>query len=963
MFDDFKESFINFITSRIFVLMLVVLLFYGILLGRVFLLQIIHGEDYAESFTMRIKKEINIASTRGKIYDRNGEILADNVLSYSITIEDNGTYQSDREKQASLNRIISRVIEIAESHGDSIISDFGIICENGRYVFTQEGTALLRFKADIYGRRTIEELEPKESAASAEQIMDYLCGKRRYYISWDAYTPEQREAYGISEEDLSLEEKLKIATVRYAMSLNGYKRYVATTIASDVCDETVAEIMENLDSLQGVDIAQSSLRVYNDAEYFASLIGYIGKPSQEELDSLLLENENYELNDIVGKAGIEQYMETALQGTKGNRTIYVNSMGNVLEVEKETQPESGKDVYLTIDKDLQMAVYDILEQQLAGILLSKIQNIKEYVAAPNASAASIRIPIYDVYYALINNRVIDTSHFQAKDATELERSVQQRFEERLSLTIERIMSELHSENPAAYQDLPKDMKNYMSYIVSDILMGDRNILMSDAVDRKDATYIAWTTDEVIGLKEYLEYAISMNWVDVSGLEVDSPYLNAEEIYAVLMDYISTELQNDVDFQNMLYKYILLDDIVTGKEICLLLYEQGVLEYDEEAVGRLQSGSWSAYSFLLDKIRNLEITPAQLALEPCSAACVIADPHTGETLACVSYPGYDNNRLPNTMDSAYFAALNKDRSRPLYSRATQEQTAPGSTIKPVIATAGLEEGVITPSEIMHATGVYTEAYGSPTCWIYNQYRGSHGNINVVDAIRVSCNYYFYEVGFRLGGGRTTGYSSDRALETIAKYAEEFGLTEKSGLEIPENSPHLSDTDGIRSSIGQGTNLFSVSQLARYVSAVADRGTVYNLTLLDRLTDSEGNTIEDYPVSVYNKIHMADSSWNVIQEGMHQVALNTDAFDSLNLTVAGKTGTAQQSLRHPNHALFVGYAPYENPEIAIAIRIANGYTSANAAAMAADIFRYCFDLVDEEELLTGTASEATTEVISD
>ena len=148
-------------------------------------------------------------------------------------------------------------------------------------------------------------------------------------------------------------------------------------------------------------------------------------------------------------------------------------------------------------------------------------------------------------------------------------------------------------------------------------MGDRNILMSDAVDRKDATYIAWTTDEVIGLKEYLEYAISMNWVDVSGLEVDSPYLNAEEIYAVLMDYISTELQNDVDFQNMLYKYILLDDIVTGKEICLLLYEQGVLEYDEEAVGRLQSGSWSAYSFLLDKIRNLEITPAQLALEPCS----------------------------------------------------------------------------------------------------------------------------------------------------------------------------------------------------------------------------------------------------------------------------------------------------------------------------------------------------------
>lgn len=963
MFDDFKESFINFITSRIFVLMLVVLFFYGILLGRVFLLQIIHGEDYAESFTMKIKKEINIASTRGKIYDRNGELLADNVLSYSITIEDNGTYQSTREKHATLNRIISRVIEITESHGDSMISDFGIICENGKYEFTQEGTALLRFKADVYGRRTVDELEPKESAASAEQVMDYLCGEKKYYISWDAYTPEQRAAYGIPEEDLSLEEKLKIVTVRYAMSLNGYKRYVATTIASDVCDETVAEIMENMDSLQGVDIAQSSLRVYYDAEYFASLIGYIGKPSQEELDSLLQENENYELNDIVGKAGIEQYMETELQGTKGNRTIYVNSVGNVLEVENETEPESGKDVYLTIDKNLQIVVMDILEQQLAGILVSKIRNMKEYVAAPNASAASILIPVYDVYYALINNRVIDTSHFQAEDATELERSIQQRFEERLSAAIGQIMSELQSEAPTAYQNLSIDMKNYMSYIVSDILMGDSNILMKSAIDRNDATYIAWTTDEVISLKEYLEYAISMNWVDVSGLEVDSPYLNAEEIYAVLMDYISTELQNDVDFHNMLYKYILLGDIVTGKEICLLLYEQGVLEYDEEAVGRLQSGSWSAYSFLVDKIRNLEITPAQLALEPCSAGCVITNPHTGEVLACVTYPGYDNNRLTNTMDSAYFAALNKDQSKPLYSRATQEQTAPGSTMKPVIATAGLEEGVITPFEIIHATGVYTEAYGSPTCWIYNQYRGSHGNINVVDAIRVSCNYYFYEVGFRLGGGRTTGYSSDRALDTLARYAEEFGLGDKSGLEVPENSPRLSDTDGIRSSIGQGTNLFSVSQLARYISAVADRGTVYDLTLLDKLTDSGGNTIEDYPQSVYNNIDIADSSWNVIQEGMHQVALNTDAFKNLNLTVAGKTGTAQQSLRHPNHALFVGYAPYEEPEIALAIRIANGYTSANAAAMAADIFRYYFKIVDEDELLTGTASEATTVVIND
>ena len=576
---------------------------------------------------------------------------------------------------------------------------------------------------------------------------------------------------------------------------------------------------------------------------------------------------------------------------------------------------------------------------------------------------SIVIPIYDVYYALIQNHIIDTSHFTADDATDLERSVQQRFDTQLDDAISRIMAQLQSDSPTAYCDLPSDMKNYMSYIVSDILMGGDQVLMKSAVDTEDATYIAWAKDETISLKEYLEYAISMNWVDVSGLDVKNSYMNSEEIYQVVVDYISSKLATDSNFHTMLYKYVILNDVVTGREVCLLLYDQGILEYDEETVGKLRSGAYSAYSFMMDKIKNLEITPGQLALEPCSAGCVITDPNTGDVLANVSYPGYDNNRLTNTMDSAYYAELNRDLAGPLYSRSTQERTAPGSTFKPISAVAGLEEGVIRSTDIIHATGVFTEAYGSPTCWIYNQYHGSHGNINMVDAIRVSCNYYFYEVGFRLGGGRSTGYSSDRALAALSKYAAMFGFDHTSGMELPESDPKISDSDGIRSAIGQGTHLYTVSQIARYVSTIANRGTVYDLTLLDKLTDSEGNTIEDYSASVYNNIDIADNSWNTIQEGMHQVAENTAAFKDLNLTIAGKTGTAQQSKSHPNHALFMGYAPYENPQIAIAIRIANGYTSANAASMAADIFSYYFDLTDKDELLNGSATTATSAVIND
>ena len=935
MLEDIKESILNFITSRIFVLVVIFLAFFGIMMSRIFYLQIINGQNYADSFTMRIKREVSLPGTRGRIYDRNGQVLADNVLSYSVTMEDNGTYKSAREKQSTLNRTVLKVIDIVESHGDNVIGDFGIVYQNGSYTYTQEGRALLRFKADIYGYSSIDDLKPEEYVATADEMIEYLCGKKKFWISPDLYTEEQIKEYKVPT-DLTPEQILKLVTIRYAISSNSFKRYVTTTVASDVSDATVAEILENQSNLQGVDIEQSSLRTYADSKYFANIIGYIGKPDQDELDTLKEQNEDYDANDLVGKAGLEQYMETELQGKKGQRTIYVDSVGNVLEVESETQPESGHDLYLTIDKDLQIAAYNILEQRLAGVLVSKIQNIKQYVPGAHSSAMSIVIPIYDVYYALIQNHIIDTSHFTADDATDLERSVQQRFDTQLDDAISRIMAQLQSDSPTAYCDLPSDMKNYMSYIVSDILMGGDQVLMKSAVNTEDATYIAWAKDETISLKEYLEYAISMNWVDVSGLDVKNSYMNSEEIYQVVVDYISSKLATDSNFHTMLYKYVILNDVVTGREVCLLLYDQGILEYDEETVGKLRSGAYSAYSFMMDKIKNLEITPGQLALEPCSAGCVITDPNTGDVLANVSYPGYDNNRLTNTMDSAYYAELNRDLAGPLYSRSTQERTAPGSTFKPISAVAGLEEGVIRSTDIIHATGVFTEAYGSPTCWIYNQYHGSHGNINMVDAIRVSCNYYFYEVGFRLGGGRSTGYSSDRALAALSKYAAMFGFDHTSGMELPESDPKISDSDGIRSAIGQGTHLYTVSQIARYVSTIANRGTVYDLTLLDKLTDSEGNTIEDYSASVYNNIDIADNSWNTIQEGMHQVAENTAAFKDLNLTIAGKTGTAQQSKSHPNHALFMGYAPYESPQIAIAIRIANGYTSANAASMAADIF---------------------------
>ena len=948
MFDDFKEWLFNFIKSRNFVLTAIFICCFGTLLYRVFYLQIVKGEEYQETFALKLEREVTTASTRGKIYDRNGEVLAYSELSYSVAIEDNGTYETTKEKQHSLNETIYRLIQLIEKNGDESINDFGIIYENGKYQFVNEGTRLLRFKADVYGHSTIDQLETEQELATADEIMDYMCGEKRYRIDDGNYSDEDR---------------LKILNVRYAMSSNSYKRYVKTTVASNVSEKTVAAVMENTTNLQGVSIEEDSIRVYPDAEYFASLIGWIGKASDEEIEGFNEEvgAEKYQLNDIVGKSGIEQYMELELQGTKGSQIIDVDSVGNILNVESVIEPIPGHDVYLSIDKNLQIACYNILEQKLAGILLEKITNTKTYTSTGRAK--DIMIPIYDVYYACFDNNIIDIEQFTAEDASELEKSVQARFESKLVSVIQKLREELNDPNAKAYKDLSLEMKNYMSYIVGEhCLMGENNVLVPDS---SDPMYTAWHKEESISLKTYLEYAISMNWINVSKIASDTPYLDSEEIYSALIDYIAESLSDDSRFGEMLYRFMLQEDSISGKETALLLYDQGVLDAaDDEDYTKLVSGSMSAYDFFISKITKLEITPGMLALEPCSGGMIVTDPNTGDVLACVSYPGFDNNRLTNTMEADYYSQLLNDNARPMYSRATQEKTAPGSTLKPLVGMAGLCEGVITtsPANTITCTGVYTKVSNHPKCWVFTQRGGSHGAENLISAIKDSCNCYFYEVGFRLGS-TGNGLSNEVGLEKLAKYATMFGLGDKSGLETEESEPHISDETIVPSAIGQGSHNYTVSQIARYVTTIANGGTCYNLSLLDKVTDSAGNLVEEYGSTVYNVLDVPQEYMTTIQQGMKAYAMNSSAINNVGISSAGKTGTAEQSVNHPNHALFIGYAPFDNPEISIAVRIANGYTSANAASIAADVYKYYFKLVAEDELLNGEAAGSTGTVAGD
>lgn len=953
MFNNFREWLFRFVTSRFFVLFLLIIGLGTSLIYRLFDLQIVNGQSYMNNFRLRIRKERSIASTRGNIYDANGELLAYNELAYSVIIED--VYESGSTKNEELNGTINSLIDVIQRNGDSIINDFNIVIdEDGNFSYTITGTPLLRFLADVYGHSNINDLLYAERTATPDEVIEYLGGRRRFGVGAfvkDEEGNEVRDENGnrIFEVGMGYTKQrlLEIITIRYAMNANSFQKYIPTTVATEVCDETIAAVLENSDSLSGVSIAEVTVRKYVDAIYFSNIVGYVGRISSEELASYEGSGRNYISTDMIGKSGIEQSMEEELQGIRGTEVVYVDNMGKVIETADRTEPIAGNDVYLTIDRELQENAYHILEQKIAGILAAKIQNIREYIPGENSSASQIKIPIYDVYFALFENNILKMRELNHGGATETESTVYANFLDYKDGVLSELRTEL-METGTVYNRLSDEYAVYQSYIVTMLMSDNIHILQAELIDTSDTVYRTWRNEETISLKEYLNYAIAMNWIDTEKLSLDSQYTDTEEIYQALVDYIIAYLDESSDFGKRMIKYMILNDQITGRQICQLLIDKNIVFLSDDDLEAFENGRVSAYQFMIDRISNLDITPAQLALDPCTGDMVIVDVNTGNVLAMVSYPGYDTNRIS---DSDYWNQISNDLSYPMLNYTTQRRTAPGSTFKMVVAAAALEENYITTSDRITCTGLFERLNSNQRCWIYP---GAHGSLNVTNAIRHSCNYFFYEVGYRMSivDG---AYQDEEGIRVLAEYADMFGLSEPSGVELAEYNPIVSDEFPILTAIGQGNSNYSTSQLARYVTTIANSGTCYNLTLIDKISDSNGTLIRQNSAEVRNILEFSDDTWNVIHTGMRQVVESKDYYNDLTVRVAGKTGTAQESRVRPNHALFVCYAPYEAPEIAIATRIEYGYASDYAAETTRDVIKYYFGLAPMNELITGRADD--------
>ena len=326
----------------------------------------------------------------------------------------------------------------------------------------------------------------------------------------------------------------------------------------------------------------------------------------------------------------------------------------------------------------------------------------------------------------------------------------------------------------------------------------------------------------------------------------------------------------------------------------------------------------------------------------AGAAVVLDIKNGDVLVCANYPTYN----PESFNRDY-AELVANEANPIWNRAISGTYTPGSTLKPLIAIAALESGAVTIDEEIACDGIY-DYYKDykPRCWIWSSQHRTHGLQNVSEAIANSCNCYFYEAGRRCG------------IEKMDEFAAMYGLGELTGIELPEeaqgamSSPEYKEKlavteedkkwypgDVIQTAIGQSYSFFTPIQLANYIAAIANNGVQYQTHIIKSVRSSvDGSLLQETQPSVLNDIQVSAETLEAVKKGMYGVADEGSAssvFKDYPVEIGGKTGTAQVGNNSSDNALFVAFAPFDDPEIAIAVVIEKGETGTNAAYVARDI----------------------------
>jgi len=470
-------------------------------------------------------------------------------------------------------------------------------------------------------------------------------------------------------------------------------------------------------------------------------------------------------------------------------------------------------------------------------------------------------------------------------------------------------------------------------------------------------------DIPITLKE-----LFVSMVESNNISIKKIYNSSNGISATIKNMILTSIpdfdyanEEDVESAKLTIQNAIENNTLSNREMTLLLIEQEIITADDEYTQKIKNGNVSPLTVIINALRSKDLRPYETNLDPCTGSVVVENVNTGETLALVTYPSYDNNKFVNSFDSEYYSKLLNDPTTPLVNRPLKQNKAPGSTFKMISAIAGLETGVITPYTLITDESTFTKA-GRPyaRCWTVSTGSASHGPINVSTALEVSCNYFFYETAFRMGNAENE--TSEEAVAALEKYAEAFGLGDYTGIEIGEYSPNIAtpeykenitkrqnpdattsqtrwtDGDTIRAAIGQSVNNFAPAHMAKYVATLANGGTRYTMHLIDKVETSDGIVTEKKTPVIESTVEIKEENLNAVYKGMLGVTQGErgtlrGVFADFPVDVAAKSGTAQENLSRSSHTWFVCFAPYDDPQISISVMIPFGENSTSPAAVVA------------------------------
>lgn len=465
----------------------------------------------------------------------------------------------------------------------------------------------------------------------------------------------------------------------------------------------------------------------------------------------------------------------------------------------------------------------------------------------------------------------------------------------------------------------------------------------------------------------INFTVKVKEKKIPGIEVEpvTTRVLGTDYAAHLLGRVASQSAAEWEYYKNLSGYEMND--LVGKEGAELAFEgylrgtDGIQSIERNSNGDITSSVWSTepepggnvvLTLDIDLQKSVEdilnyYVPRSLSDSVEGAACVLMEVDSGSVLAAGSYPTFNLSTY-----SEDFVENTSNPLQPLVNRAFQGQYAPGSTFKMITAIAALEEEVATPTTVHRCDGTYDfyEPNG-PACWIYNQYRGSHGLVNVSDAITSSCNYYFYEVGRELG------------IDKVTAYASHFGLGQSSGIELTESKgvmagPEYTESMGgtwyagatLSVVIGQESSQFTPLQLANYIAALANGGTYYKAHLLSEVKSGDFSQVlyEYDPSDNSSDLQLQPQNVAAIHQGMIEltqtgsVAEEFSRLRGMGISVGAKTGTAQLTnvASDTANSVFVCFAPFENPEVSVAVVVERGGGSNDAAVIAAAVLEDYF-----------------------